>query len=73
MTAAQGSKSGQVANTIILEMTGKSDEIKDLRYGEGKLFRKIEKAIGQLREDGHVEENAQPIVVVVKKKKSKDW
>ena len=63
----------QTANTIILEMAGKSDDIKDLRYGEGKLFKKIEKAIDSLKEEGHVGENAQPIIVVVKKKKSSDW
>ncbi|MDJ1179189.1 hypothetical protein PJF56_09955 [Roseofilum sp. BLCC_M91] len=59
----------QTANTIILEMgSADSDDIKDLRYGEGKLFKKIAKTIENLKDEGHVEENAQPIIVVVKKK-----
>ncbi|MDJ1172309.1 hypothetical protein PMG71_23040 [Roseofilum sp. BLCC_M154] len=59
----------QEANTIILEMgSADADDIKDLRYGEGKLFRKIAKVIEQLKDSGNVGENAQPIVVVVKKK-----
>ncbi len=63
------------ANTIILEMSGSSDDIKDLRYGEGKIYNKISKAINSLQADGEVSENAQPIIVVVKqkKKRSMDW
>ena len=60
----------QQANTIILEMSGKSDDIKDLRYGEGKLFRKIGNAMESLKEEGHVGDNVQPIIVVVKEKRS---
>lgn len=62
----------QKENTIILEVSGKSDDIKDLRYGEGKLFKKIKKTIEALKEDGTVGKNVQPIIVVVKKKKSSD-
>ncbi|MEB3230625.1 MAG: hypothetical protein VKJ64_06435 [Leptolyngbyaceae bacterium] len=63
----------QKENTIILEMTGKGDDIKDLRYGEGKLFKKIRNVIESLKEDGTVGENVQPVVVIVRKKKSSDW
>jgi|GEM_PF-1207488 len=64
----------QKENTIILEMgSASSDDIKDLRYSEGKLFSKIAKALEQLKESGEVGENAQPIIVVVKKKSSRDW
>jgi len=63
----------QKENTIILEVSGKSDDIKDLRYGEGKLFKKIKKTIEALKEDGTVGKNVQPIIIVVKKKKSSDW
>ena len=59
----------QKANTIILEMSGKADDIKDLRYGEGKLFNKISKAIENLKAEGHVAEDSQPVIFVVKKRK----
>lgn len=63
----------QKENTIILEMGSvESDDIKDLRYGEGKLFNKIAKALEQLKTSGEVGENAQPIIAIVKKKSSKD-
>lgn len=66
--------SKQTANTIILEMgSAKSDDIKDLRYGEGKLFSKIGKMLEKLKDSGEVDENAQPIIVIVKKKSDKDW
>ncbi|EGJ34357.1 MULTISPECIES: hypothetical protein [Moorena] len=64
----------QKENTIILEMgSAKKDDIKDLQYGEGKLFKRIAKVIGELKESGEVAENAQPVIVVVKKKSEKDW
>lgn len=59
----------QTENTIILEAgSADSDDIKDLRNGEGKLFKKIESTIENLKEEGHVGENIQPIIVIVKKK-----
>lgn len=62
----------QEANTIILDLgSAKSDDIKDLRYGEGKIFNKIGKVIEQLKDSGEVGENAQPIVVIVKEKTSR--
>ncbi|AOY80808.1 hypothetical protein BJP36_13690 [Moorena producens JHB] len=64
----------QKENTIILEMgSAKKDDIKDLQYGEGKLFKKIAKVISELKESGEVGEDAQPVIVVVKKKSEKDW
>jgi len=59
----------QTANTVILEMpSAKKDDIEDLKRGEGKLFKKLAKTIDELKEAGQVEENAQPIVVIVPKK-----
>ncbi|NEP41604.1 MAG: hypothetical protein F6K35_21170 [Okeania sp. SIO2H7] len=59
-------------NTIILEFSGaKSDDIYDLRRGEGKIFRRIAKVLEQLKESGEVGENVQPIIVVVKEKREK--
>jgi TolA-binding protein len=64
--------SKQQANTIILEMSGaKKDDIDDLRHGEGKLFKKIASMIERLQQSGQVGENIQPIIVIVKQKKSK--
>lgn len=59
----------QEANTVILEMgSADSEDIKDLRSGEGKLFNKIAKVVEQLKDEGQVGENVQPIIVIVKKK-----
>lgn len=64
----------QQENTIILEMGSfESEDIKDIRDGEGKLFNKIAKAIEELKKSGEVAEKAQPIIVLVKKKRSKDF
>jgi hypothetical protein len=64
----------QKENTIILEMDKASkDDIIDLRYGEGKLFNKIARVIEQLKEAGEIGDNAQPIIVITKKKDEKDW
>lgn len=61
----------QEANTIILEMSARKDDIDDLRYGEGKLFRKVGSVIEQLKDSGEVGENIQPFIVIVKEKKSR--
>ena len=60
----------QKNNTIILEMSGASkDDMRDLRYGEGKLFNRVARAVEQLKEAGEVALDAQPVVIVVKQKK----
>jgi hypothetical protein len=60
----------QQANTIILEMGASTkDDLRDLRYGEGKMFKRIATAIENLKQAGEVAEDAQPVVIVVKKKK----
>ena len=51
----------------------KKDDIDDLRHGEGRIFKKIEYVLEQLQESGQLSENYQPIIVVTKKKKEKDW
>ncbi|NEQ69877.1 MAG: hypothetical protein F6J86_03220 [Symploca sp. SIO1B1] len=64
----------QKENTLILRMGKfKKDDIDDLRYGEGRIFKKIEYVLEQLQESGQLSENYQPIIVVTKKKKEKDW
>ncbi|NET59122.1 MAG: hypothetical protein F6K47_24155 [Symploca sp. SIO2E6] len=64
----------QKANTIVLEVGSSSkDDLKDLEYGEGKLFRKIARAVEDLKDAGEVDPEAQPVIIVVEKKKEKDW
>jgi len=65
----------QKANTIILEVSGSSkDDLKDLQYGEGKLFKKIASAVERLKDAGEVDPEAQPVIFVVEKKSgSSGW
>jgi len=61
----------QQANTIIMEMSGtKSEDIRDLHRGEGKIFKRVAQIMEKLKEDGDTPEDAQPIIVVVRKKGS---
>lgn len=59
----------QEANTIILELSGDKDDYNELIKGEGKVFEKLRRAITQLKDEGEILEDAQPICVVVKKKR----
>ena len=61
----------QEANTIILELSGDTNDYNDLIKGEGKVFERVRRTITQLKEIGEILEDAQPIVCVVKKKKSR--
>ena len=61
----------QEANTIILELSGDKDDYNELIKGEGKVFERVRRTITQLKEIGEILEDAQPIVCVVKKKKSR--
>ena len=57
-------------DTVILEFGSfDSDDIRDLRSGEGKIYKRIAKAMSQLQQEGVVSENAQPIIAVLKQKK----
>ncbi|MFM2061668.1 MAG: hypothetical protein RLZZ507_1338 [Cyanobacteriota bacterium] len=61
----------QEANTIILEFSSaKKDDIRDLRAGEGKLFKRIQNAIDELQETGELGDCVQPVIVIVQQKKS---
>ena len=47
----------QKANTIILEMEGtKSEDIRDLHYGRGKIMRRVNQLLGTLEEEGQTPE-----------------
>ncbi|NES83360.1 MAG: hypothetical protein F6K10_19235 [Moorea sp. SIO2B7] len=64
----------QKANTIVLEVSSSTeDDLKDLQYGEGKLFKKIASAVERLKDAGEVDPEAQPVIIVVEKKKEEDW
>ena len=72
MVMGPESSSKPQANTVILEFGGcDSDDIRDLRRGEGKVFRRISNAIERLQDYGEVSDNIQPVIVVVKKQKKK--
>lgn len=64
----------QKANTIILETSSSSkDDLRDLQYGEGKLFKKIASAVERLKDAGEVDEEAQPVIIVVQKDEESSW
>ena len=69
---SDSSERKQYRNRVVLEFGGAdSDDISDLRRGEGKVFKTIEKQIAKLQEEGKISDNIQPIIVVTKKKKKK--
>lgn len=59
----------QEANTVILDLSGDKDDYNELIKGKGKVFEKLRRAITQLKDQGEILEDAQPICVVVKKKR----
>ncbi|MEM1171406.1 MAG: hypothetical protein AAGJ08_20575 [Cyanobacteria bacterium P01_H01_bin.35] len=74
----EAEKSIQPTNTVIVKYgAAKSDDIKDLYNGEGKLFIGIADKVEQLKKSEEVSKNAQPIIFVVEKKKEEkgifDW
>ena len=47
----------QKANTIVIEMEGtKSEDIRDLHYGRGKIMRRVNQLLGTLEEEGQTPE-----------------
>ena len=72
--AFPGTAVAQEDKPIIIEFgLASSDDIKDLRYGEGKLFNKIVKIIEELKSAGQVSDNAQPVIAIVKKKSERSF
>lgn len=64
-------KKPKKANTIILEFgRQKKKRIRDLREGRGRMFRKVQRAISELQEAGEVGDFVQPVIVIVKQKRS---
>ncbi|MEH1781701.1 MAG: hypothetical protein V7L26_21845 [Nostoc sp.] len=65
------SKKSKKENTIILEFgRQKKKRIRDLREGRGQMFRKVIKAISELQKAGEVGDSVQPVIVIIKEKKS---
>ena len=61
----------QMANTIVIEMEGtKGEDIRDLRDGHGKIMRRVNQVLRGLKEEGQTPEDAQPVIIVVRKKGS---
>lgn len=69
---SDSSERKQYRNPVVLEYSGAdSDDISDLKRGGGKVFKRIEKQIARLQEQGQISDHIQPIIVVTKKKKKK--
>jgi len=60
-----------MANTIVMEMEGtKGEDLRDLRDGHGKITRRVNQVLRGLKEEGQTPEDAQPVIIVVRKKGS---
>ena len=46
----------------------KRKQVRRLRKGKGPLLDKVEDALAELKEDGAVADNAQPIIVIVRER-----
>ena len=70
--ASDSPEAKQHRNPVVLEYSGAdSDDIYDLRIGQGRIFRSVEAQITKLQEKGKISENIQPIIVITKKKRKK--
>ncbi|MCL2938544.1 MAG: hypothetical protein MGU50_19355 [Trichodesmium sp. MAG_R02] len=70
--ASDSPEAKQHRNPVVLEFSGAdSDDIYDLRRGQGRIFRSVEAQITKLQEKGKISENIQPIIVITKKKRKK--
>ena len=60
------------SNLVVTELLeADSDDVYDLRRGEGVIFQKVEGIIAKMQEQGKIDENIQPIIVITKKKRKK--
>ncbi|MCL2928509.1 MAG: hypothetical protein MGG37_11085 [Trichodesmium sp. MAG_R01] len=46
----------------------KREDIRDLHDGHGKIMRRVNQVLRGLKEEGQTPEDAQPVIVVVRKK-----
>ncbi|NUQ76331.1 MAG: hypothetical protein HUU21_22565 [Polyangiaceae bacterium] len=69
--AAAASREDEGQNSLLVVDIGKKQprkRIRDLRKGKGRLFRKVHQVIDEMRANGAIDENAKPIVIVVRQK-----
>ncbi|MBW4478276.1 MAG: hypothetical protein KME54_15795 [Tolypothrix brevis GSE-NOS-MK-07-07A] len=60
------------ANTIILEFgSQKKDHIRDFTQGRGRLLKKVAQVISELQEAGEIDDGVQPVIVIIRQKKSR--
>ncbi len=71
--AAAGSKVASAGPLLVVDVGKKQRKkhIRALRKGEGKLFDEIASMVGELRENGTVKGDAQPLVIVVRAKEKR--
>lgn len=70
-SSEKGNKKSQELNTIVLELgSQKKDHIRDLREGKGQIFKKVIRTISELQEAGEVGDSVQPVIVIIKQKRS---
>ena len=72
-TQDDSTKSSNAGGMLVVELgkKQKGKRIKELREGQGELFDEITTMIGDLKAQGAIGANAQPIVIVVEKKKKR--
>ena len=72
-TASRASKATASADPILVDLgRHKKKRIKKLRKGGGPLLDIVHSSLDELKSQGHVAENAQPVIVVVREKEEKD-
>lgn len=49
----------------------KRGRVKDLRKGKGRLMDDLDQTLADLRADGSIAEGAQPVIIVVERKRKK--
>ena len=69
--AAPQEPSSEVAPVVIDLGKKKRKRVKRLRRGKGQLMVDIMDSIEELRENGEISKDAQPVIVVVQQKKKK--
>ena len=77
MASAQstsGNSSAVSGDAIIIDLgKQKRKQVRRLRKGEGKLMDEVAGSIDELRRAGHVSDDAQPIIVIVREKPKRPW
>lgn len=64
-----GTKTEQNTDMMVLDIGKRSSKsIKKLRKGKGKLLRRVNNVVGQLRNSGEIQKDAQVVLVVVRER-----